>query len=609
MALPVFLDGVKWSVFDQSRSTTTSGKIGKLIPLEAYLLNFGDKFCGKNNHLMRFAPMLSPIYSEMRFDIDTLVVPLRVLYPEGIDKFNLATNPEGWELPTIDVPQKVISKGLADTNLFDYFDMGSRISEIHKAVKSVLTWSRGGYGYLDWSPAFFNEVLRNSSASNALKTTFISFEYEGRTYKQSQKPDPGYTQFIVHAASNWIETGTVNPLSVIFSGKYSEGDLIEVGMTQFLKEFPTFDSWLLAAGYNVNTFYDELSDLMSTIVLDSLFTSGGVSFAEDVFGLSDNMITLPASKVPDWAIRAYNKVFIDYYANTQVIDPDAWEAANVLSTTDANLKLLSRFYGDDYFTQSFPNSQVGDAVMIPADGTMIDLANASAWQRLKLRLGYTGKRIKDFAMNIYGTRVPDARLDRSELLTRVTYRVQVSDVAQTSQSTSSSELASFSGRGISWGKSIKSRYSASEPCVVLVLGSVRPDTYYDLGLDPYFTVRNTVDFPIPDMENVGNHPISKQILSGLGTDADVVFAWNRPYYPFISRNINRVTGNMRTIYRYWTMARDINDMVYNPDWLQVQDDESINQVFTVKNVDHFYLHFHSWASISRPLSKTIKFDI
>ncbi len=613
MALPVYLDGVRWSSFDQSRSLSTSGKIGKLIPLEFYLMGFGDKFCGKNNHLMRFAPMLSPIFSEMRFDVDTIVVPLRILYPEGIDKFNLATNPEGWELPVTKL-SSVIQEGITE-NLGDYFDMGLQIEEFTKVIQDLLkpidrerpdffTWT------LDWEGFDQNSVVFNRKITYYSKILKRHHQYS--FYDSLSEPEGGsvYLTTLLRALiinSYFKDNDTTyddipfflepyDPTRPNVPGQYAE---------EFLQKYPTIDSWMIENGFNSNSLYDyvvnELVKLSNKITSNNEMTDNTLTYA-----------ILGDATVPDWAVRAYNKAFIDYYANTQVIDPESWEEQHVLfddGSSMANYHLLSRFYGDDYFTQCFPNSQIGEAVAIPADGTMIDLANASAWQRLKIRLGYTGKRIKDFAKNVYGTSIPDARLDRSELLSRVTYKVQVSDIAQTSQTTSSSELAGFSGRGISWGRSVKTRYFAPEPSVILVLGSVRPDTYYSVGLDPYFTVRNTTDFPIPDMENVGNHPVSKMILSGSVADQDLVYAWNRPFYPFIARNLNRVTGNMRSLYRYWTTARDIRNMVYNSDWLSVQDDESVNQIFTTKNVDHFYLHFHEWSTISRPLSRTIKFDI
>ena len=603
----VLLKAPRWSVFPNGERRVTSLRAGKITPIYFNLLGTGDQISLQHNLLLRLAPMLTPAMADIECDVDFFAVPFGVLYGIDIyDDFIVDSNNFGDSFPSYYLDLTKANSlnsvlGLSG-NLFDYFNLSSFFSLFSFMFDSVMSYTKIAYNnettdINNWSGISWDEVNPSNQIGNSL--FFPSFgsvsSFDGTIsdtgYTRIFRPLVGYCYFY-YLNGSFTDT--------------SGGD--SLSFSQFKEYYPDFDTFISASGFRtVQSFYDSLQASLIPV-----FFNYPVIVSH--YGLSG------VWRCPSFFTDSYHKIIADWYLNTQVVDPDSYLSDHLFSSgQDVDLAssdkrpfdAFYRFYPDDYFTGCVPNSQVGSAVQIPADTTVLELANLTALQRMLLRSGYVGiKRFKDFARGFFGVNPSNQKLMFSEFIGRKTYRVQINDVAQTSESSSNSVLASYSGRGISWGKNGGFKYFADVPTAIVGLASVRVKTVYDGVVDPFCKVTKTSDFILPDLESVGNEAIYLDELTGNPADSETVFGWNRRYYRW-TRRPSVVTGAMRTYLHSWNAARSTlrEKPVYNQDWLTIHPEDGIDNIFGVADVDNFYCDFRFDVKVSRPLSRYLHLHI
>ena len=600
----VLLKAPKWSVFPNGERRVTSLRAGKITPVYFNLLGTGEQISLQHNLLLRLAPMLTPAMADIECDVDFFAVPFGVLYGIDIyDDFIVDGNNFGADLPELSFENNTpLSQYFLSGTLLDYLNLPNRIGFYNDFLSGIIngeiTYNNNTITFFEWSSAAIGFsyggnsvtsvlVFSRSGSLPALRLNLSASE----GYYSSLRPLLGY-------CANYYYNGsfvTNAPVVTIPS------------LEDFLVKFPTLDKFVSEVGFRtVNNLFDSLIPELFDVFIDE------PSLRSDRYSISNQIYSAPG-----FFTDSYHKVISDWYLNTQVVDPDTYLSLRMTNKatehglTGVAIKLFDRFYPDDYFTGCVPNSQVGSAVQIPADTTVLELANLTALQRMLLRSGYVGtKRFKDFARGFFGVNPSNQKLMFSEFIGRKTYRVQINDVAQTSQSTSESVLASYSGRGISWGKNGGFKYYADVPTCILGLASVRAKTLYNGVVDPFVKVKKTSDFILPDLESVGNEAIYLDELTGLPGDSDTVFAWNRRYYRW-TRRPSVVTGAMRTYLNYWNISRNtlFEKPVYNQDWLTIHPEDGFDNVFGVSDVDNIYCDFRFDVKVSRPLSKYLHLHI
>lgn len=333
--------------------------------------------------------------------------------------------------------------------------------------------------------------------------------------------------------------------------------------------------------------------------------------------------------VPDYYFNAYWKVISDWYINTAIFEPDDFYLDHYMHVNsqngsfDTSIKtntLFFRYWKNDYFTSAFPNSQLGNAVGIPVNGTIIDFRNANAWQKFKERLMYAGSRFRDVLFAVTGKRTSSAIMDMSEPLGRWKGIVNVDSVLQTSESSASSPQASYAGSGLAYkleGRSVS--YTAEEPTVIMVMLNINPVSaaYYD-GFPRKFLRSNLYQYDVPNLANIGEQQIMNYELF-FGPDAranaagyNPVFGWQRRYGDFMWTP-DEVHGDFRGDLDYWHNARTFATApVLGEKFLQVRpDDDNLNRVFAVSSsvVDKFYCHVFFSGHIIRHLPKHAYYDL
>lgn len=337
--------------------------------------------------------------------------------------------------------------------------------------------------------------------------------------------------------------------------------------------------------------------------------------------------------VPAYPFEAYWKVISDWYINTSIQEPDSFYLSKVVDDTMSGFifsdgsflnrlkitnELAYRYWSNDYFTSAFPSAQIGNAVGIPVNGTIIDLRNANAMQKLRERLLYAGSRIRDVWFAIWGKKTSAAILDMSEVIGSWSNEINVDNVPQTSQTENGSPQAGFSGVGLGYRSGGKNaEYIAEEPTVILFIASISPRASYFQGLSKKFLRSNLYDYAIPQLANVGEQKIDLGELY-LGSDSPssgsplLTFGYTRRNGDMMWTP-DEVHGDFRDSLDYWHNARIFGSRPsLSVDFLQINPSaDNLNRVFAVESdsYDHFYCHFRFSGYVVRALPKHVHYDL
>ena len=268
---------------------------------------------------------------------------------------------------------------------------------------------------------------------------------------------------------------------------------------------------------------------------------------------------------------AYWKIISDWYINTNIDgDPDEFFLKHCQLLTYDHYGTMQKFYqldlepfqrrwSNDIFTSAVPQAQIQN-VRIPADGTIPDLREANAYQKLVDIFRNTGRRLRDVIYGVFGIRASAVRSEMSEPIGSLSSWIGMQSVLQTSETTIDSPQAAYAGIGTdsSSHKRILKYVNNAEPTpvIIMVLMSVTQKATYTQGFDRKFKRSSIYDFAIPELAMVGEQAIRKSeiyfdMFTGLATG---YFGFNRRYYDWFYQG-NEIHGDLRDSMDYWHGAR------------------------------------------------------
>lgn len=359
---------------------------------------------------------------------------------------------------------------------------------------------------------------------------------------------------------------------------------------------------------------------------------------------------------------AYNKIWNEYYRdqNLQTEVPDT--CTNGLNGSwGAGTNVRRRAWQHDYFTGSLPFAQKGAAVDIPysignipvrvadqttnnngviiennintmllrantstipssqvADGstnqlfvsmndagqggTINDLRIAMRTQEFLERQARGGSRYIEQIRMQFGVKSSDARLQRPEFIGSTRSPIVISEVLQTSES-SSTPLAEMAGHGIGVQSGKYFRYYAEEHGFMFAMLSVTPKTAYFQGIPKKFLRSDMYDYAWPVLAHIGEQPVlNKEIYAATDGKNNEVFGYVPRYseYRFIP---SAVRGEMRTSLKFWHLSREFSARpTLSSSFIECNPSK---RIFAVQDgaVDSLWMHaFHS-IKCSRLLPK------
>lgn len=648
--MPNFLDKLlvktpSYNIFQLPRvhNKLTMG-IGRNVPVKYYELHAGEEIDVKISELTRFMPMTNPIFHSVNLEFISFFVPFRLLKDFGFDGenyFNPAT-PDSERVPMPMINPAKLYSGISQihNSIWDYL----RYPTFSYLIRVFLNSSNQHYHLYQVKKVEGNFV---ADTDKPVTSNDVFQSFSGQTFgvyvdSSTASGDPhfgfetviwslyGYV-FRLLLSSRGIDPDTLLPDPITYTMAVGDNPVID------------WDEVYRVTGKRSDEIYSDYLNYLHLTFVDAFLGSG--QHVDDV------------SLLP-WL--CYNRLIYDWFINTGVQDvsyiPQMFKdvlteieegsfsggyfsgglAQAGFNSHDSVFGTLSYFfpcvYNDlgfytafparslwqrDYFTGSFVSSQSGDAVPIPANGTIPDLAGARKLQWFRTLNLFGGKRFIDQIFAHRGVKSSDARLDRCEVIgEKKVFKLQISDVLQTSQSTIDSVQGDFSGHGISYAGDHLCHYRAEEPGLVMIIGRCRPALEYMENTPRLLLKSDFYDFENPEFDNVGMQPIFRNELefhkNASSSSGSEIFSWTRRYAEYLT-DTSEIHGDFKTSLSNWHMARSFNSG--KPTFgvgfgvMRATGADDLNRVFANPRWNYNVLMDLTFdTQVSRPLSKVVEFD-
>ncbi|QXP08355.1 MAG: major capsid protein [Arizlama microvirus] len=235
--------------------------------------------------------------------------------------------------------------------------------------------------------------------------------------------------------------------------------------------------------------------------------------------------------------------------------------------------------------------------------TINSLRQAFQLQRLYERDARGGTRYTEIVRAHFGVVSPDARLQRPEYLGGSTARVNLTSIAQTSETSGANVLGKLAAVGTITANAGFTK-SFTEHSVVIGLMSVRADLTYQQGLPRMFSRSTRWDYYWPALAHLGEQAVlNKEIFcDGSSHDAEV-FGYQERWAEY-RYSPSKITGQFRSTYSApldaWHLSQEFGSLPTLSSTFIVEN-PPMARVLAVADVPHFILDSYIDAKTARPM--------
>ena len=359
--------------------------------------------------------------------------------------------------------------------------------------------------------------------------------------------------------------------------------------------------------------------------------------------------------------RAYNLIWNDWFRDENLQKFAVVSTASGNDTT-TNQLVLNRGKRHDYFTSALPWPQKGADVTLPiagsaqihgnaSSGTTVGIYNDnySGYRRLdasandlkydntteleanslyadlssatsatinQLRLAFatqkflekqarSGSRYIEVIKGHFNVTSPDARLQRSEYCGGGSSPVNISPVAQTSSTDTTTPQGNLSAIGTTVLSGHSFTKSFTEHSILMGLVSVRTDLTYQQGLNRMFSRETIYDYYWPTLSTIGEQAIlNKEIYADGSANDEGVFGYQERYaeYRYKPSSVTgRFRSNATTSLESWHYAQEYSALpVLGQSWIQ-QGKTNVQRTLAVATEPQFIFDSLFKLRCTRPM--------
>lgn len=506
--------------------------MGQLIPIYVQDVLPNDTFSLSVQDLIRLAPLRAPVMGEIDVYVHFFFVPNRLIWTQWETFITGSRN--GFRLSEEDIPAKPKYR-LNATDLESAFTSPDEYD-----TENLLG------------------VLRHGSLADYLG--FQTYGSNGATTSSSSVYDLDAMPFRVY--------------NLIYSQYYRDENLTE-------------DPWFDTDGQD--WFAEDSGIIMGTRSRDERKRFMHIryrSWRKDYFtsalpfAQKGDDVLIPGSSVPSFNsgnLPLTDGGFLNYKLSTDAPNSSV-DSLFVDQGSVPHSAVLTAFMSSPHFNQSLEAIQtagVTNAVGIDpsklnsfidnvGEGTIRELRRAMAAQRFLEARAVAGTRYQEQNLMMFGIKGSDARLQRAEFLGGTKNHVVISQLLQTSETTSNSPLGTPAGNGVSAGGQHIFKRTFSEYGWIMGILSIMPRADYQQGIPKMYLHDDVYDYYWPQFSKIGEQPIQNQELyfsvnagspSGGSTNVNNgTFGYTPRYAEYRFRN-NRISGDFKDSLNFWTLSR------------------------------------------------------
>lgn len=285
----------------------------------------------------------------------------------------------------------------------------------------------------------------------------------------------------------------------------------------------------------------------------------------------------------------------------------AYETDATGTRTYADFKVTHSSSSNEMWVEEDPNNagfpNIYADLTAATAATINQLRQSFQIQKLYERDARGGTRYTEIIRSHFGVTSPDARLQRPEYLGGGQSYVNVTPVAQTSE-TATTPQGNLSGFGTTQFANHGFSKSFTEHCVLLGLVSVRADLSYQQGLNRMFSRSTRWDYYWPALSHIGEQTIlNKEIMmQNLAAD-ELVFGYQERFAEYRYKP-SVITGQFRSNFATsldtWHLAQDFATLPTLSAAFIVED-PPLDRVIAVPTEPHFLFDSYFSLKCARPM--------
>ena len=577
--------------FKLNHQAKLTGEMGQLLPIFCEEVIPSDRIRLSTQQLIRFAPLSAPIMSDIDCYLHAYFVPNRLIWKDW--ETHITGSKNGKKLPDEEVPTRP--------------KMVIPFTWINKTMKQVASNDK------------FSDGRR--IASNGSLMDYLQFP----TVKSNWQPSRLDDDYV-------IDELPLRAYQRIFFDWYRDENLSEFDDFELIDndKFNNGRNELLDASSEGITRANLLMKLQMRAWKKDYFTSA-LPFAQkgdDVLIPGSGSVDFSNLKLsPITTDKSFRRDFTYNHDPTKPFTNQISVQGGGIQANMAATGSISNTNGE--FTNSIRSGDNGYPFYLNtnnfiiegssggqiSEGTIRELRRAMAAQRFLEREAVGGTRYIEQILSFFGVKSSDARLQRAEYLGGSKQPVVVSQVLQTSQTTTSgsdtSPLGQPAGNAVSAGGKYLFDRTFEEHGFVIILMSVIPRAEYMNGYPRKYLKNDRFDYYWPQFAHIGEQEIQRQELNyNFFDDSNIneqTFGYTPRYaeYRFINSHVH---GDFKDTLNYWTLVRDYGQDVpiLNEEFITCKPSTRIFAYEDDENTPNFN---HLWIQVGfnidalRPLPK------